>query len=179
MGKAATLNGRIGDVMIPGVVHDEHSLNTYLFDNEIKADAIAPHLMYGTVLDNQKAITVPGTFLQNEGYMSVFYQEGFTDMEMEAGPYLSGVYEMVRPIRHPYDEIVDLHNAPFPIGFVHYASDTPLSKGMNLGAQNLSYFGMDPTYATTIAILRTIFEHEIQHIRNSEEAAPAPSPAMD
>jgi len=28
MGKAATLNGRIGDVMIPSVVHDEHSLNT-------------------------------------------------------------------------------------------------------------------------------------------------------
>ena len=165
MGKAATLNGRIGDVMIPGVVHDEHSLNTYLFNNDIKADAIAPHLVYGTVLDNQKAITAPGTFLQNEGYMSVFYREGFTDLEMEAGPYLSGIYEMVRPIRHPYDEIVDLHNAPFPIGIVHYASDTPLSKGMNLGTQNLSYFGMDPTYASMIAILRTIFEYEIRHVR--------------
>ncbi|MFN2121880.1 MAG: DUF6909 family protein, partial [Candidatus Promineifilaceae bacterium] len=46
MGKAATLNGRIGDVMIPSVVHDEHSLNTYLFNNDIKADAIAPHLVY-------------------------------------------------------------------------------------------------------------------------------------
>ena len=30
MGKAATLNGRVGDVMISSVVHDEHSLNTYL-----------------------------------------------------------------------------------------------------------------------------------------------------
>ena len=125
MGKAATLNGRIGDVMIPNVVHDEHSLNTYLFSNDITADDVAPYLVYGTVLDNQKAITVPGTFLQNEGYMSVFYQEGYTDMEMEAGPYLSGIYEMVRPMRHPYNEIVDLHNAPFPIGIVHYASDTP------------------------------------------------------
>ena len=30
-GKAATLNGRVGDVMIPNVVYDEHSRNTFLF----------------------------------------------------------------------------------------------------------------------------------------------------
>ncbi|MBK8901750.1 MAG: hypothetical protein IPM53_11240 [Anaerolineaceae bacterium] len=163
MGKAATLNGRIGDVMIPSVVHDEHSLNTYLFDNCFAADDVAPHLVYGTVMDNQKAITVPGTFLQNEGYMSVFYQEGYTDMEMEAGPYLSGIYEMVRPKRHPSNELVNLYNSPFPVGILHYASDTPFSKGKNLGAHNLSYFGMDPTYATMVAILRAIFETELSH----------------
>ena len=162
MGKAATLNGRIGDVMIPSVVHDEHSLNTFLFDNRFTADDVAPYLVYGTVMDNQKAITVPGTFLQNEGYMSVFYQEGYTDMEMEAGPYLSGIYEMARPKRHPYNELVNLYNAPFPIGILHYASDTPFSKGKNLGSQNLSYFGMDPTYATMIAILRDILGAEIK-----------------
>lgn len=164
MGKAATLNGRIGDVMIPSVVHDEHSLNTYLFSNCFTADNVAPYLVYGTVMDNQKAITVPGTFLQNEGYMAVFYQEGYTDMEMEAGPYLSGIYEMVRPKRHPYDELVDLHQAPFPIGILHYASDTPFSKGTNLGAQNLSYFGMDPTYASMVAIIRAIFKTELEYL---------------
>lgn len=163
MGKAATLNGRIGDIMIPNVVHDEHSLNTYLFHNCFSAPEVAPYLIYGTVMDNQKAITVPGTFLQNEGYMSVFYQEGYTDMEMEAGPYLSAVYEMVRPRRHPYNEVVTLHQASFPIGVLHYASDTPFSKGHNLGAQNLSYFGMDPTYATMVAILQTILTTEIRH----------------
>ncbi len=161
MGKAATLNARIGDVMIPNVVHDEHSLNTYLFKNDINANDVAPYLAYGTVMDNQKAITVPGTYLQNEGYMSIFYQEGYTDMEMESGPYLSGVYEMVRPTRHPYNELVNLQNATFPIGIVHYASDTPFSKGKNLGARNLSYYGMDPTYATMIAILRAIFTNEL------------------
>jgi len=166
MGKAATLNGRIGDVMIPSVVHDEHTLNTYLFDNCFAADDVAPYLVYGTVMDNQKAITVPGTFLQNEGYMSVFYQEGYTDMEMEAGPYLSGIYEMVRPKRHPSNEIVNLYNSPFPVGILHYASDTPFSKGKNLGSKNLSYFGMDPTYATTIAILRAIFETELRQLGN-------------
>lgn len=168
MGKAATLNGRIGDVMIPNVVHDEHSLNTYLFYNCFTADDVAPYLVYGTVMDNQKAITVPGTFLQNEGYMSVFYREGYTDMEMEAGPFLSGIYEMIRPKRHPYNEVVNLHNSPFPIGIVHYASDTPFSKGKNLGAQNLSYFGMDPTYATIVAIARAIFATELRRIAQTQ-----------
>ncbi|MCA9978425.1 MAG: hypothetical protein KC413_21845, partial [Anaerolineales bacterium] len=96
--------------------------------------------------------------------MSVFYQEGYTDMEMEAGPYLSGIYEMVRPTRHPYNELVNLYQAPFPVGILHYASDTPFSKGTNLGAQNLSYFGMDPTYATMIAILRSILTAEVEAI---------------
>ncbi|MCA9923968.1 MAG: hypothetical protein KC421_16435 [Anaerolineales bacterium] len=168
MGKAATLNGRIGDVMIPNVVHDEHSLNTYLFNNCFTADDVAPYLVYGTVMDNQKAITVPGTFLQNEGYMSVFYKEGYTDMEMESGPYLSGIYEMARPKRHPINELVNLHNAHFPIGILHYASDTPFSKGKNLGSQNLSYFGMDPTYATMVAILRAIFDTELKKVAETK-----------
>jgi len=163
LGKAATLNGRIGDVMIPNVVHDEHSANTYLFHNCFCADDVHPFLVYGSVLDNQKAITVPGTFLQNQEYMAVFYKEGYTDLEMEAGPYLSSIYEMSRPKGHPYNEIVNLYEAPFPVGILHYASDTPFSKGENLGAQNLSYFGMDPTYATMIAILRRLLAAELAH----------------
>ena len=162
MGKAATLNGQIGDVMLPNVVHDDHTVNTYLFNNCFSADDVAPHLTYGTVMDNQKAITVRGTFLQNREYMSVFYNEGYTDMEMEAGPFLSSVYEMIRPQRHPMNELVNLHQAPFPIGFIHYASDTPFSKGKNLGSQNLSYFGMDATYASSLAILHAIIETEIR-----------------
>ncbi len=164
IGKAASLNGRIGDAIIPGVVHDEHSRNTYLFDNCFRAADVTPYLVYGTVLDNQKSITVMGTFLQNQRYVTVFYREGYTDIEMEAGPYLSALYEAMRPKRHPVDEIVDLHAAPFDIGILHYVSDTPLSKGKNLGAQNLSYFGMDPTYATTVAVLRHILTREVRSI---------------
>ena len=160
MGKAATLNGRIGDVMIPNVVHDEHSSNTYLVKNHFTADDIVPYLTHGVVLDNQKAITVPGTYLQNHEYMSVFYREGYTDLEMEAGPYLSCVYELVRPKRYPQNEIVNLTIADFPIGILHYASDTPFSKGENLGSRNLSYDGIESTYATTIAILQAIVDEE-------------------
>lgn len=164
MGKAATLNGVVGDVMIPTVVYDEHSRNTYLFDNCFRARDITPHLVYGSTLDNQKAVTVRGTFLQNAQFAHVFYNENYTSIEMEAGPYLSAAFELARPKRYPTDEIVNLYNVPFDLGLLHYASDTPLSKGHNLGAGNLSYFGMDPTYATSIAILRRIFALEIGRV---------------
>lgn len=165
MGKAATLNGVFGDVMIPNVVHDEHSQNTYLFQNAFNAVDVAPYLVYGTVLDNQKAVSVLGTFLQNARIMDVFYREGYTDIEMEAGPYLSAIYEMSRPKRHPVNEIINLYGVPFDVGILHYVSDTPMSKGKNLGAGALSYFGMDSTYATSLAILRRIFELECKRLQ--------------
>jgi hypothetical protein len=165
LGKAATLNGRVGDVIIPNVVHDEQSQNTYLFSNVFACTDLRPYLVYGTVLDNQKAISVRGTFLQNREYMDVFYREGFTDIEMEAGPYLSAVYEAIRPKRYPANEIVNLYSAPFEIGFLHYASDTPFTRGKTL-AEHLSYFGIDATYACSVAILRRILELEVQRVRD-------------
>jgi hypothetical protein len=164
-GKAATLNGVIGDVMIPTVVQDEQSHNTYLFPNSFTASDVIPYVVYGAILDNQKAVTVRGTFLQNDIYMDVFYREGYTDIEMEAGPYLSAMYEMYRPQRHPINEVVNLYGIPFDVGILHYASDTPLSKGRNLGAGSLSYFGMDSTYGVTVAILRRIFDLERKRLQ--------------
>ncbi len=164
MGKAATLNGRIGDVMLVNVVHDEHSTNTYLFNNCFNSSDIVPYLAYGTVLDNQKAVTARGTFLQNRTYMDVFYREGYTVLEMEAGPYLSAMYEMIRPVRHPYNEIINLYPTPLDVGIIHYASDTPYSRGHNLGAGSLGYRGMDSTYAAMIAILRRIFQQELARL---------------
>ena len=168
-GKAATLNGIIGDVMIPTVVQDEQSHNTYLFPNSFTAADVTPYVVYGTILDNQKAVTVRGTFLQNDIYMDVFYREGYTDIEMEAGPFLSAVYEMYRPQRHPVNEVLNLYGIPFDLGIIHYASDTPLSKGRNLGAGSLSYYGMDATYGVTIAILQRIFELERKRLENRAE----------
>jgi len=165
MGKAASLNGVRGDVVLPNVVYDEHSRNTYLFNNSFTAADIAPNLNFGTVLDNQKAVSVLGTFLQNRNVLDVVYREGYTDVEMEAGPYLSAIYELFRPQRHPVDEIVNLYGLPFDLGILHYVSDTPYSKGKNLGAGGLSYFGMDSTYAVSVAILKRIIMLEKQRLR--------------
>ncbi len=168
IGKAASLNGVRGDVVLPNVVYDEHSRNTYLFNNNFNSADIAPWLNYGTVLDNQKAVSVMGTYLQNATVMDVIYREGYTDVEMEAGPYLSAVYELFRPQRHPVNEIVNLTKLPFDLGVLHYVSDTPLSKGRNLGAGSLSYYGMDSTYAVSIAALRRIFKLERERIQNKK-----------
>ncbi|MFN2305279.1 MAG: DUF6909 family protein, partial [Anaerolineales bacterium] len=168
MGKAATLNGRRGDVLIPNVTYDEHSLNSFLYGNCFSANDVSPYLIYGTVLDNQKSVSVLGTYLQNAQIMEVIYREGYTDIEMEAGPYLSAIYELFRPKRHPVDEIVNLYGLPFDMGILHYASDTPLTKGENLGAGTLSYFGVDSTYATSLAILKRIMQREHDRLANCD-----------
>jgi hypothetical protein len=165
LGKAATLNGRIGDVMISNVVYDEHSGNTYWFDNVFSSADLDPYLVYGAALDNQKAVTVKGTFLQNEGYLDFFYRENYTVVEMEAGPYLNALYEDMHLRRYPAEEAINLQthrgNA-MDLGIIHYASDTPYTRAQTLGARGLSYHGMDSTYASTVAILRRIFEREIE-----------------
>src|SRR4051795_12958059 len=63
LGKAATLNADVGDVLISGVIHDEHSGTTYWLDNAFSFDDIAPYLVFGSGLDNQRAVTVKSTFL--------------------------------------------------------------------------------------------------------------------
>ena len=165
MGKAATLNGRVGDVMLSKVVHDEHSANTYLIRNSLVADDVWPFMRHGTVLDNQKALTVRSAFLQNRSYMDVFYKEGYTVMEMEAGPYLSAMFETTSPQRHPRNEIVnatDLSRSDF--GLIHYASDTPYSRRQSLLSKSMSYFGMESTYACALAIARRIFRLELERL---------------
>lgn len=159
LGKAATLNGRIGDVMIAQVVYDEHSGNTYWFDNCFGYEHLAPYLIFGAALDNQRAVTVKGTYLQNRGYLDFYYRENYTVVEMEAGPYLNAIYEDLFLDRHPIGEAINLMHAPqkIDLGIIHYASDTPYTRAQTLGARGLSFYGMDSTYASTIAILRRVF----------------------
>jgi hypothetical protein len=83
---------------------------------------------------------------------------------MEAGAYLEAFTEQVLPERAPRNELVNLVGAPFDLGFVHYASDTPYSKGQTLGERNLSYFGMDSTYASALAIARRILDSELARL---------------
>jgi hypothetical protein len=165
LGKAATLNGSIGDVMISNVVMDEHSQNTYWLDNCFTAQDVQPYLIYGSVLDNQKAVAAKGTYLQNRQYLDFYYQANFTVVEMESGPYLNAVYEDQYLTRYPVGENINFARLPYDLGILHYGSDTPYTRGKNLGAGSLSYFGMDSTYAATVAIIRRIFETEIESVR--------------
>jgi hypothetical protein len=157
LGKAATLNADVGDVMISSTVYDEHSGTTYWLDNAFAFDDIAPYLRFGSGLDNQRAVTVRSTFLQNRDYLDLYYREAFTVVEMEAGPYCDAVYELSEADRYPAGAQVNMSKLPVDFGVVHYASDTPFTQARTLGARGMSYYGMDSTYATSIAILRRVF----------------------
>jgi hypothetical protein len=160
LGKAATLNADVGDVMISSVIHDEHSGSTYWLDNAFSVSDIAPYLMFGSGLDNQRAVTVKSTFLQNREYLDFYYREAFTVVEMEAGPYCNAVYEIADVDRYPVGEAVNFSKLPIDFGIIHYASDTPYTQARTLGARGLSYYGMDSTYASTLAILRRVLKLE-------------------
>jgi hypothetical protein len=160
LGKAATLNADVGDVMISSVIHDEHSGSTYWLDNAFSVNDIAPYLVFGSGLDNQRAVTVKSTFLQNREYLDFYYREAFTVVEMEAGPYCNAVYEVADVDRYPVGEAVNFSKLPIDFGIIHYASDTPYTQARTLGARGLSYYGMDSTYASSIAIVRRILKLE-------------------
>ncbi len=160
LGKAATLNGDVGDVMIANVVYDEHSNNTYWLDNCFTAADVQPHLVFGSVLDNQRAVTVRGTFLQNRDYLEFYYQGRYTVVEMEVGPFLDAAFEIRDPGRYPMSENVSMTRLGFDLGIIHYASDTPYTQARTLGARGLSYRGMDSTYASAVAVARRILAQE-------------------
>jgi hypothetical protein len=160
LGKAATLNADVGDVLISGVIHDEHSGSTYWLDNAFSFDDIAPYLIFGSGLDNQRAVTVKSTFLQNRRYLDFYYREAYTVVEMEAGPFCNAVYEIADADRYPQDEAVNFAKLPIDLGIIHYASDTPYTQARTLGARGLSYYGMDSTYASSVAIMRRILSME-------------------
>jgi hypothetical protein len=175
LGKAATLNADVGDVMISDVIHDEHSGSTFWLDNAFRVSDIAPYLRFGSGLDNQRAVTVKGTFLQNRGYLDFYHREAFSVVEMEAGPYCCAIYELSEAGRYPVGEPINFSRLPVDFGVIHYASDTPFTQARTLGARGLSYLGMDSTYASSVAILRRIL-----HLEGAIPDAPAqPDEALD
>jgi hypothetical protein len=171
LGKAATLNADVGDVMISSVVHNEHSNSTYWLDNAFSVDDLAGDLRFGSGLDNQRAVTVKSTFLQNRAYLDFYYREAFTVVEMEAGPYCDAVYEIADVDRYPEAEAVNFSKLPIDLGVIHYASDTPYTQARTLGARGLSYYGLDSTYAASLAILRRILRLEGALMPATESAA--------
>ena len=176
LGKAATLNADVGDVMISSVIHDEHSGSTYWLDNAFSVSDIAPFLMFGSGLDNQRAVTVKSTFLQNREYLDFYYREAFTVVEMEAGPYCNAVYEIADVDRYPVGEAVNFSKLPIDFGIIHYASDTPYTQARTLGARGLSYYGMDSTYASSLAILRRVLA--LEGVSRPEPRTAGPRPGM-
>jgi hypothetical protein len=159
LGKAAVLNSEIGDLEIPRLVFDEHTQNSYFFKNCF--NTFFPYTnTQGSVLTNQKSVTVLGTFLENSALLKKYSENNLTVIEMESGPYLSAVTEATYDQQTPKSTLVDLNSAPFDIGIINYTSDTPYSRAKNLGAGALNLAGIEPVYLGSLAILQRIINLE-------------------
>ena len=159
MGKAAVLNGEIGDIQIPKVVFDEHTQNTYLFQNCFNQSFPFKH-PHGSIITNQKAVSVLGTFLENQALINKYSKNNFTIIEMESGPYLSAISQATYDQITPKNTIIDLNPAPFDIGIINYTSDTPYSKTKNLGSHQDSQLLIQPIRLSSLAILQRIINLE-------------------
>jgi len=110
MGKTASLNGVRGDVMIPNVVQDEHSLNTYLFQNASRPPTFRLTWCRNGARQPESGQRA-GNLFTNSRVMDVVYREAIRISKWRAGPYLSAVYEMYRAAAPPPNimKIVNLY----------------------------------------------------------------------
>lgn len=160
MGKAATLTGQIGDILVSDTVFDQHTKNIYVFDNAFQRRDFAQFFKTGMIHTHQKTVAAKGTFLENGNIIKKWFAQGYNIIEMESGPFLNAIYEFIYYNRYVENQFISLVNIPFEIGIANYASDTPYSKARNLGVRNLSYEGVEPTYAISSVILKKIIEKE-------------------
>ncbi len=151
LGKAAALNTKIGDILIPKIVFDEHTQNTYMLNNCFNNN-FPYKFKTGSVLDNQKLVSVLGTFLENKDLFNIYSEKEFNIIEMEAGPYLGAIAQATYPKPLPQNTIVDLHQPPFDLGLIYYSSDSPYILSQRLG-EFLGLAGIEATYLTTKAII--------------------------
>lgn len=164
MGKAASLNALVGDITIPNFVFNRYTNNQIYVKNNLSTNSIKPFFGKRSIFSNQKAITVHGTFLQNEQSLRDDYNKGYSIVEMEAGPYLERLFEMQNPERHPYNDTYVL-DPNFRLGLAYYVSDTPHNKGINLGAKRLTWEGLNATYAISLGILSDILTTEYNQLK--------------
>jgi len=81
------------------------------------------------------------------------------------------VYESSYRTRYPTNEHINFTKLPVDLGILHYGSDTPYTRGKNLGAIRLAYLGMDSAYATSVAIMRRVFNKELEAITEARPSA--------
>ncbi len=162
LGKAAAMIGRLGDVLIPTEVRDVQSGSLYHFHNCFSARHIVPFLNEAAVFDDQRSVTVHGTFLHSWRTIKDFHRVDFTGIEMEAGPYLTALHEYFPGPSQPGAPVVRIAAPPpFSFGLLHYTSDAPYNVRASLLSHPLGLTGLEATYACSLAILRFILDKEI------------------
>lgn len=165
LGKSAAAIGRLGDIIIPGHVYDSHVHTHYLFRNSLGVRHLIPFLNRIAAFDDQRSITVRGTFLHGRETVSHLLRDDFTGMEMEAGPFLTALYRHFSPQEPGQGKgrsrtlNIELPEG-FNLGLLHYTSDTPYNIRPSLLSTRLGLTGLEAAYAGSLAILQRIMDLE-------------------
>jgi hypothetical protein len=145
MGKAGTLRGKKGDIMIATAHVLEGSAHNYILHNDLKEEDFAGYqdVFVGPV------ITVLGTSLQNRDVLETFRTTSWkaVGLEMEGGHYHRAINAAM--IRGHISKDVKVR-------YAYYASDNPLVSGQTLASGSLGAEGIKPTYMITKCILEKI-----------------------
>ncbi|HBZ54283.1 MAG TPA: hypothetical protein DEO88_02665, partial [Syntrophobacteraceae bacterium] len=145
MGKAGTLRGKKGDIMIATAHVLEGSAENYILDNDLTPEDFNGYrdVFVGPV------ITVLGTSLQNRDVLETFGTSTWkaVGLEMEGGHYQRAINAaMIRG--HIRKDV--------KVRYAYYASDNPLKSGQTLASGSLGAEGIRPTYLITKCILEKI-----------------------
>lgn len=159
IGKAAILNGSIGDFQIPEIVSDEITNNIYKFNN-IFNDYFPFTANISRVLNHQKAACVYGTLLENQNQIDNYRHSGFNIIEMESSNYLTALVENYQLNKTPVSRsfYYTLDKLPVDFGIINYASDNPLTQ--NLGYEKYEFKSIETTYLPTLTVLQRIINLE-------------------
>lgn len=145
MGKAGTLPGKKGDIMLATAHVMEGTPHNYIFDNDL-----SPTDFNGkaTVFCGPM-VTVLGTSLQNRDVLKRFHESDWraVGLEMEGGHYQRAINAAIIQ-RH-----ISRH---MKIRYAYYASDNPLVSGETLASGPMGAEGVVPTYLITKVILEKI-----------------------
>ena len=104
-------------------------------------------------------------FLQNRRYMGAFYRDGYTVLEMEAGPFLGAIYELIYPHataarRDRPPERQDAVRRRLPALRVGHA----VLAAAVAALEEPQLLRRRRTYACAIAIVRRILEQEVARV---------------
>ena len=147
MGKAGTLVGNKGDLMLPTAHIFEGTADNYPFKNEMSRQDFQETEI---PVHEGALLTVLGTSLQNADVLNYFKSSSWNviGLEME-GAHLQKAIQAAAKIRKSINEHVILR-------YVYYASDNPLLTGGTLASGSLGQTGVKPTYAISLKFLNKI-----------------------
>ena len=151
MGKAGTLVGNKGDLMLPTAHIFEGTADNYPFENDLTKEDFSES---GISVHEGALLTVLGTSLQNADVLEYFKSSSWNvvGLEME-GAHLQKAIQAAAKIRRSISKNVILR-------YIYYASDNPLIANSSLASGSLGQIGIKSTYAISLKFLHKILSDE-------------------